>query len=107
MQGQYQINDEEVAVTIQDDLSQKLDALMHAMTDLSRCMGPTEECQRQGEVSSTSSPPTSLPRWRAKYQGSTNLDPDVAEAVCHHMAKRMRQVTAYTGATTEGGMTSD
>ena len=34
VQGQYQINDEEVAV--QADLAQKLDALVKAVTDLSR-----------------------------------------------------------------------
>ena len=36
VQGQYQINGKEVPVTIQDDFPQKLDALVKAMTDLSR-----------------------------------------------------------------------
>ena len=41
VQGQYQINDKQVAVTIQHDLSQKLDAPMQAMKGLSRYVGTT------------------------------------------------------------------
>ena len=36
VQGQYQRDDEEMAVTTQDDDYQKLDALMSTVTDLSR-----------------------------------------------------------------------
>ena len=50
VQGQYEINEEQVAVIIQYDLSEKLDALMQAMTDVSRSVGATKEHQRQREV---------------------------------------------------------
>ena len=36
VQGQYQINEENVAVNIQDNVFQKLDTLVKATTDLSR-----------------------------------------------------------------------
>ena len=84
-QDQYQTDDEDVAVTIQDDVSQKLHALVKDMTDLS-----TKECQRQGEASPISNPSTALSRWRARQQGSPTPDPNVAEEVHRLMAKRMR-----------------
>ena len=79
MQGQNQSIDEEVAVSIQDDFSQKLDALMKVVAHLSRKRMANEEHQRQGEASSTSSPHTSVPRRRARFQGTHEPNPDIAK----------------------------
>ena len=47
VQGQNHSNSEEMAVSIQDDFSQKLDALVKGMIDLSRQVVAAEEWQRQ------------------------------------------------------------
>ena len=107
MQGQNQSIDKEVAVSIRDDFFQKLDALLKVMTARSRHVVANEKRERQGKASSTSSPPTSVPRWRVGCQGTPDPHPDVAEDVHRHMAERMKQATVYTGATTEGDMMSD
>ena len=79
---------------------------MKVMKDLSRLVVATEEYQRQRETSATSSPATSLPRWRARHQGPSDPEPDVAEDVRRHVAKKTRQVIVYTGATTAWETTS-
>ena len=79
---------------------------MKVVTHLSTHVAANEVCQRQGEDSSTSSSPTSLPTRRARHQGAPAPHPDVPEGVCRSLAERMSQVTTYTGATTEGD-TSD
>ena len=77
------------------------------MTDLSTHVAANEVCQNQGEASSTTSLSTSLPTQRAPHQGVPAPNLDVPEEVHRSMAKRMRQVTAYTGATTERDISDD
>ena len=55
----YQPSDEHTPVAVQD-LSQKLDVLLHVVTDLSTWVAGYEGRQDQGEASVTASPPTSL-----------------------------------------------
>ena len=95
-------------MTIQDDVSQKLDALVKVVADLSRWVRSTEEHQRKGEASLTICiavlPPLLISRWRDRHQALRDMDhdPDVADEVHRHVVKRMMQVTAYTGATNDG-----
>ena len=66
-----------------------------------------ETLKNAREASSSNSPHTSLPKWRARHQVPCAPDPYMAEGVCRRVAMRMRQVTAYTGTTTEWDTTSD
>ena len=67
-------------MTSKDDVSQNLDVLMKAVTDLSRHLEATEERQKEGGASLTSSPSTSRPM-RARSQETPGQTPDVAEEV--------------------------
>ena len=97
----------EVAVTSRDDVSQKLDALVKAMTDLSQCVKATEEYREEGVASLTSSPSTSRPKKRARTQETPVQTQDVAEKVWQWVAKRLRELPAYYEATTEEDYTSE
>ena len=70
-----QSNDEQVPVAVHQDFSQKLDAVMTMITDLSTHVTAYKGHQKQGEPSFTSSPLTSLPRWRARHQGELAPSP--------------------------------
>ena len=103
----------EVATSVQDYVSQKLDMLMKMMSDrsgkfkgLPSQVKATEDHQREVEASPTSSPSTYFRVRRARCQGSPNLDPDMVKEVHHHMATRMRQLLTYSGATSEENLTS-
>ena len=64
--GQNKIDAKEVSVTVQQDVTQKLDALVKAMMDISRQVEAIEYHQREGGGASPyNSPSTSHPRWRA------------------------------------------
>ena len=80
---------------------------MKVVTDLSTRVTANEVRQRQSLFSSTTSPPTSLPTQRAMGQSASPTHPDVHEEVHRSVAERMRKVTAYTSATTEGDMSDD
>ena len=67
MLAQNYTDAKEVALTSNDEVSQKLNALVKAVTDLSRCVGAIEEHQKEGGASSSSSPSTSHHR-RARPQ---------------------------------------
>ena len=82
--------DEDVAVPIQEDFSQNLEMVMKVVTDLSTHVAANEVCQRQGEASSTTSPPTNLPTWRARHQGAPiHPHPDVPDEVQRSVAEGM------------------
>ena len=91
-----------------------LDALMRTMSALSteiRVLSgrvqATEDRQWEVEASPISSPFTSRPRWRAMCQRSPGQDSDVPKEVHSHVAKRIRELPTFAGATTEGDSTSD
>ena len=60
---------EQAAMAVHQDFSQKFDALIKVVTDLSTRMTAYEGRQKQGEASVTPSPPTSPSRRRARHQG--------------------------------------
>ena len=65
----HQTNDEDVLVAMQDDL-------VEVVTDLSTHVAANQDCQRQGQVASTTSLLTSLPGQRARHQGVPTPFPD-------------------------------
>ena len=103
----HQTSDDNVSVAMQDDFSPKLAALVKVVTDHSTRVADSEDRQRQGLIASTTSPLTSLPRQRARHYGELAPFPDVSEEVRRRVARRMRQVQADTGPTTEGDTSDD
>ena len=77
------------------------------MKDLSSRIEAMEDHQKEMESSPTSLNTSRTARKRANHRGSPNLDQDVAEEVCRHVAKRMRQMPVYSGATAEEDSTSE
>ena len=102
-----QPSEEQTPLDIQQDLSQKLDALLHVMTDLYTLVAAYEGQLDQGEASVMASPTTSLPRRRARHQVTTapyvEIDPEVRRCV----ADRMRRATALKGDTDDGNPSND
>ena len=90
-----------------DDVSQKLDALAKAVTDLSKRVEAMEEHQKEGGASPLNSPSTSRPRRRVKHQETPDKTPEMAEEVHRRVAKRLRELPAYYEATSEEEYTSD
>ena len=94
-----QSSDEQLPVTVQQDLSQKLHALLHVVTDLSTWVAAYEGRQDQGEASVMASPPTLPPRRRARCQVTPSsyikLDPEVCRCVADSM-KRATPLNADT-----------
>ena len=78
----------------EDDFSQKMDTLVKVVRDPSTHVSANEDHQRQGQVASTPSPLTSLPRQRAMHQGAPAPLRDVADEVRRKVASTMRQVPA-------------
>ena len=64
MKTQNQSEVEEVTLTSNDEVSQKLDPLVEVVTDPSRCVEAMEEHQKEGGALPSSSPSTSHPRRR-------------------------------------------
>ena len=70
-------------------------------------MEATEYVQREMEgfpASLNTSRPT---RWRASHRGPPDLDPDMTKEVHRCVAKKMRQLPAYSGATVKEDFTSE
>ena len=84
-------SDAEVASSSRDDVSQKLDALVKAVTDLSKWVESMEEHLMEGGASHSDSPSTSFPRRRAKHQETTDQTPEVAD-VRQRVAKRLKEL---------------
>ena len=95
-----QLSDDNVPVSMQDDFL--LEAFIEVFTDLSTHVAANEECHRQGQAASSTCPPTSLPRQTLRHGGAPAPLPDVAQEIHRSVARRIRQVPAYTSATTEG-----
>ena len=88
-----QPSDEQSHVDIQQDFSQKLDALLHVVTDLSMRVAAYEGQQYHGEASVTASPPTSPPRRRVRCQVTHVPYFEIAPEVCRHVADSLRRAT--------------
>ena len=69
------------------------------MKDLSGHVEATEDCQRDVEASPANLNISRPARWRANPWGSPDPDQDVAEEIRRCVAKRMKQLPAYLGAT--------
>ena len=95
-----------MASSYRDDVSQKLDALVKTVTDLSRCVEAMEEHQKEGGASPSNSPSTSRPRRRARHKETPDQTPEVAE-VCLRVANGLRELPAYHEDTPEEDYTSD
>ena len=105
VQCQHQIDAKEMAVTVEQDVMQKLDSLVKAMMDLSRQVKATENCQRDGGLH----PVVALPpfRQRVRRQETPDMDQDVAEEVRWCVEKRLRELPAYHEAITDEDHTSE
>ena len=77
---------------MQQAVFQKLDALLHVVTDLSTWVAAFEERQDQGEAAVMVSPP-SPHRRRARCQATPAPYDEIAPEVCRCMAERMRRAT--------------
>ena len=91
-----------MAIPILDEGSQKFDAVIRTMADLSSQMKDlsdhvedTEDRQKEVEASPTSLSISGPARKRASLLGSANLDQDMAKVVHRHVAKWPRQLPAY------------
>ena len=84
-----------------------MEDLSGQMMDLSGCVEATKDRQRKVEESLASLNTSNPARRRAIPWWSLDLDQDIAEEVCRHVAKRMRQLPAYSGATTKEDSTSE
>ena len=100
-------DDEEEVLTSNEEVSQKLDAVVKAMTDLSRHVEATEECQKEGGASPSSSSSTSHHRRRARHQETPEQTQDVTEEVRWCIAKRLREQSVAHEATKDKDRTSD
>ena len=65
---QNQSSDDQTPVDIHQDVSKRLDYLLHVLTDLSMQVAAVEVRQDLGQASVSASPPTSHPRRRARHQ---------------------------------------
>ena len=65
---QNKSSDNQTHIDIHQDISKKLDHLLHVLTDLSMRVAAVEVRQDQGQASVMASPPTSHPRRRARHQ---------------------------------------
>ena len=90
-----------------DDVSQKLNALVKAVTDLSGHVEATEEHQKEGGASPSNSSSNSHPRRRARHQETPDQTLEVAEEVHWRVAKRLKELPAYHKATSEEDYTSE
>ena len=94
-------------MAVHQNFSQKLDALMKLVTDLSTRVTAYEGRQKQGEASVTPSPPTSARRRGARHKGGPSPYTEVSQEVRRHMADRMRKVRAFNGDTTDGNVSNN
>ena len=104
------MTEEEEAAPSQDEVLQKLEAMMWMLVDLSSRVQAMEDQQREGAVSPTVSSSTSHPIRRTRHQLSPTLELDLSEEVItsrQMVTKRMRQLPIFTGPTTDEDVTSD
>ena len=81
-------------------MSQKLDVTVKAVTDVSRYVEATEECQKEGGASLTSRPLHLLSQKVGQATEDPDQNQDVAE-VHWQVAKRLGELPAYYEAMTE------
>ena len=93
------LKDTQMPSSCSGQVSNKVDALVKAVTDLSRRVQAAEERQEVGRASPSPSPSTFHHRRRAKHQGTPDKTQDVAEEVHWRVAKCMRELHAYNEAT--------
>ena len=74
-------------VDIHQDVSKKLNHLLHVLTDLSTWVAAFEVRQDQGQASITASPPTSHPRRRARHQVTPAPYDEIPPAPARHGTK--------------------
>ena len=92
--------DEKDAGLGQDEFAQKIEVMMRRPTDLTSRVQATEDQQREVAASPSDSQSTSHPvRRRARCQLSPSQEPDLSDEVRQRIAKRMRQLPIFTGAT--------
>ena len=77
---QNQFSDEQTPMDIHQDVSQKLDPLLHGVTDLSMWVAAFKGRHGQGEASVMASPPTSPHRRRARHQVTPASYDEIAPA---------------------------